>query len=358
MSLNLTEEQQELQSTLKRFFEDTITSEYLRRRLESNDELDESLLASFQELGLFSYFGESEGEGQFLTLSLIAKLGGRVLLTEPLPSWIFASSYLAGNLLASSSHIKDAFGESEVAALLSGDILYVPLSVGAASSLSFQEAKGEVTVNGTASYLSGCSRAKRLLLLSRDGVFITRGELGAAGITAALHSERLDRTMVRHAVSFESAPLLPLPLSSERLLPLPRILCAQELAGMSARVVEMTVEYVSTRKQFDVPVGGFQAVQQKLADMHAESEALQALAHFAAWTADYSQDQLELASQTAILKAVSVVPKIIETAIQLHGGIGFTWEHDLHLYLRRAQTLSALWAPSEADYDSLLAAAE
>ncbi len=358
MSLHLTEEQQELQSTLKRFFEETITSEYLRERFEAGQAQDEQLLTSCKELGLFSYFGESEGEGHFLTLSLIAKLGGRVLLTEPLAYWIFASSYLAGNLFADSALIKEAFGESEVDSLLSGDTLYVPLCVGAASELTLTEEKGVPAVNGTTSYLAGCSGAKRILLLFPEGAFLTRGEVGAESISLEPHTERLDRTMVRHTVTFSNAPLLPLSSFHSSLVSLPRVLCAQELAGMAARVVEMTVEYVSTRKQFDVPIGGFQAVQQKLADMHAESEALGAVSHFAAWTADFSPEQLELASHAALMKAVSVVPKIIETSIQLHGGIGFTWEHDLHLYLRRARTLCALWAPSEEDYDLLLAAAE
>ena len=119
-------------------------------------------------------------------------------------------------------------------------------------------------------------------------------------------------------------------------------------------MVEATVEFVKTRKQFGVAIGGFQAVQHKLANMHLKTEAMRAMAHFASWSAEESKDQLTLASASALAFACEHAGTIVEDAIQLHGGIGFTWEFDLHLFLRRAKMLEILFAPTKRHSELIL----
>jgi hypothetical protein len=131
---------------------------------------------------------------------------------------------------------------------------------------------------------------------------------------------------------------------------------ACEAAGVCQRVIEMTVEYAKTRQQFGVAIGAFQAIQHKLADCYARSEALGALSSFAAWSAVHSSDQRHLTARAAILEAARTAPFVCETAIQAHGGIGFTWEYDLHLYLRRAKLIQAAFGLSEARAQELIAA--
>jgi alkylation response protein AidB-like acyl-CoA dehydrogenase len=131
---------------------------------------------------------------------------------------------------------------------------------------------------------------------------------------------------------------------------------ACELAGVSERAIEMTVQHVKTREQFGVPVGGFQAIQQQLADAFAKSQALGALARFAAWAATKSPEQRLLTARSAAVYAAEVAPAVCETAIQCHGGIGFTWEYDLHLYLRRAKLIQTALARSAVRVGELLAA--
>lgn len=123
-----------------------------------------------------------------------------------------------------------------------------------------------------------------------------------------------------------------------------QIICANELAGISARVIDMTRDYVTQRKQFGVPVGGFQAVQHGIAEMHVQAECMRSAAEFAAWSIENSAEQAAFAGLSALSYACDNAPLIVEKAIQLHGGIGFTWEYDLHLYLRRVRTLAALYA--------------
>ena len=132
------------------------------------------------------------------------------------------------------------------------------------------------------------------------------------------------------------------------------VLRAAELTGICEAVVGRTVDYVKTRKQFDQPIGAFQAVQHKLADLHLDAESASALVSFAGWAADFSKDQFSLASTSALAHALEAAPRVVETAIQLHGGIGFTWEFDLHLYLRRVRSYSALYPLDQADFDKLL----
>ena len=89
--------------------------------------------------------------------------------------------------------------------------------------------------------------------------------------------------------------------------------------------------------------------------MHVAAESLRALANFAAWACDASPEQVALASRAAITQACEQGAEIIEGAIQLHGGIGFTWEHDLHFYLRRARTITALYGSTVSAGDLLSA---
>ncbi len=119
------------------------------------------------------------------------------------------------------------------------------------------------------------------------------------------------------------------------------ILKACEVYGVTGRVIEMSADYLKTREQFGVPIGAFQAVQQRIADGYAASESLGALCRFAAWSVVSSPAQRPLTARAAIAHSAEVGSSVCEAAIQVHGGIGFTWEYDLHLFLRRAKIIQA-----------------
>jgi alkylation response protein AidB-like acyl-CoA dehydrogenase len=125
------------------------------------------------------------------------------------------------------------------------------------------------------------------------------------------------------------------------------VLISSELIGVGRAVLDLTLDYVKTRKQFDRPIGGFQAIQHKLADIYTELEAAASLVRYAAWAADNSaletdKDRFKDAALAAKGYSSEVIPRLCEVALQLHGGIGFTFEYPLHLFLRRAQFLSAI----------------
>jgi alkylation response protein AidB-like acyl-CoA dehydrogenase len=115
------------------------------------------------------------------------------------------------------------------------------------------------------------------------------------------------------------------------------IAVAAELVGVSARALDMTVAYVKERKQFGVPVGSFQAVQHKAAQMLRDTESARSATYFAAWAADADPERLSIAAAMAKAVASESGRAVTGDAIQLHGGIGFTWEADLHWLFKRAQ---------------------
>ena len=115
-----------------------------------------------------------------------------------------------------------------------------------------------------------------------------------------------------------------------------------ELVGLCQRALDMTVAYVKDRRQFGVPVGAFQAVQHTAAEMLRHTEAARSAAYYAAWTADAEPERLPLAASMAKTTAPDAARAVTGSAIQLHGGIGFTWEADVHWLFKRAQLDAAL----------------
>lgn len=124
----------------------------------------------------------------------------------------------------------------------------------------------------------------------------------------------------------------------DELRSLQRSLYAAEAVGVAARALAMAAEYTKERRQFGLPIGTFQAVKHKLADMLIDVECARSAAYAAGWALNDGADAT-LPAHMAQAVATEAVTRVVSTAIQLHGGIGVTWEHDLHLLLRRAKAL-------------------
>jgi alkylation response protein AidB-like acyl-CoA dehydrogenase len=119
-------------------------------------------------------------------------------------------------------------------------------------------------------------------------------------------------------------------------------LAAEQAAG-AERCLEQAVAYVKDRFQFGRPVGSFQAVKHRCADILLEVDAASAAAQYAAWTADNRVEEFPLAAAIAAEAATEAYLFASRECLHLHGGIGFTWEHDSHLYFRRARATAALF---------------
>jgi alkylation response protein AidB-like acyl-CoA dehydrogenase len=110
-----------------------------------------------------------------------------------------------------------------------------------------------------------------------------------------------------------------------------------ELCGVCERVLEMSVDYAKTRKQFGRPIGSYQAVSHKCADMLVQVESAKSLTYYAAWALDSDAPEAPIAVAMAKAYASDAARQVTAQGIQVHGGIGFTWEHDAHLYFKRAK---------------------
>jgi alkylation response protein AidB-like acyl-CoA dehydrogenase len=130
-----------------------------------------------------------------------------------------------------------------------------------------------------------------------------------------------------------------------------RSLLAAELVGVAQRCLDMTVEYAKQRVQFGRAIGSFQAVKQRAADMLIKVELARSAAQHAA------SDEEDRATSAALAKAycAEAATAVAADAIQLHGGVGFTWEHDAHLYLKRAITDDELLGPASAHWERVAA---
>ena len=112
---------------------------------------------------------------------------------------------------------------------------------------------------------------------------------------------------------------------------------ALEMLGSAARALDMSVAHAKEREQFGKPIGSFQAVKHRCADMLVDVEGMRSAAYYAAWCIAAGHPDSSIAASTAKVWCSDASKRVMASALQVHGGIGFTWEHDLHLYLKRAQ---------------------
>jgi alkylation response protein AidB-like acyl-CoA dehydrogenase len=118
---------------------------------------------------------------------------------------------------------------------------------------------------------------------------------------------------------------------------------AAELTGIAQRAMEMAIDYAKERQQFDRPIGAYQAVSHRCAGMLYEVEEARSLTYYAAWCADDEPESLPLAGSMAKARASDAAWRVTNDALQVLGGIGFTWEHDLHFLLKRAKVGAELY---------------
>jgi alkylation response protein AidB-like acyl-CoA dehydrogenase len=129
---------------------------------------------------------------------------------------------------------------------------------------------------------------------------------------------------------------------------------AAEMLGASRRCLEMAVGYAKVREQFGQPIGSFQAIRHKCAEMLVEVENSHSATYYAAWALDAGADDHAVAASVAKAYVSDAARKVCGEAIQVHGGIGFTWEYDLHLYFKRAKALEPMYGDAEYHREQIL----
>lgn len=345
--MKLSPDQVEFQAQLRRFFSEQVAGEYVRAFVNSRKRHDEKLVGLIRELGLFEGFiGDSKVFG-IDELGIVAVESGRALLPLALTERLLVDGILPDVMTPTERTRFDTDFKASQSTV----------APNACSALSLHE--GADRVDGHVSWCAGCEEAERIIAfadtnLGRRCVVFRLKETGVRVIPV----ESLDMTLPLSRVECASVPVLVLgEQTTGAIEDLLEALKASEASGICERVLDMSVDYAKAREQFGKPIGSFQAIQHKLADAYALSESLGSLARFAIWAASTAPDQRHLTARAAVSMAADVCPKVCETAIQCHGGIGFTWEYDLHLYLRRAKTVQAAYSLTASRVDELLRAA-
>jgi len=149
----------------------------------------------------------------------------------------------------------------------------------------------------------------------------------------------MDRTRSVGWLDFADRPALRLggPDRAADLLDRAATAMSAEMLGAADRVLEMTVAYAKDRVQFGRPIGGFQAVKHRCADMLVDVEGMRSATYYAAWAVGAGDPDAALAASVAKVWSSDAARRVMASGLQVHGGIGFTWEHDLHLFLKRSQ---------------------
>jgi alkylation response protein AidB-like acyl-CoA dehydrogenase len=214
---------------------------------------------------------------------------------------------------------------------------------------------GLATVTGTVPRVLGGAWATHLVVAHGSDLIVVAVDGEADGDPVARKPlEGLDPGMGLAAFELSAAPLTVIDGGSAAALSIARALASASAAGGARAVLEIATGYAKVREQFGRTIGSFQAVKHLLADMLAESELATASAWDAARAADHALDeQAELGGAVAATIALTGFQRNAQRNIQVHGGIGFTWEHDAHLYLRRALTLLALFGPETTAQDDV-----
>jgi alkylation response protein AidB-like acyl-CoA dehydrogenase len=159
----------------------------------------------------------------------------------------------------------------------------------------------------------------------------------------------MDQTRKQARLAFDSTPARLIGREGEAwpaisaMLDLAVVALAAEQAGGAQKVLEMAVEYAKVRVQFGRPIGSFQAIKHKCADMVLDVESAKSAAYYAAWAAAAGDEELPVLASLAKACCSEAYSRAAAENIQVHGGIGFTWEHPAHLYFKRAKSSELLF---------------
>jgi alkylation response protein AidB-like acyl-CoA dehydrogenase len=149
----------------------------------------------------------------------------------------------------------------------------------------------------------------------------------------------MDVTRALSWLSFDRAPAVRLGAGAlaDGLLDRGAVGASAEMLGGGSRVLELAVQYAKDRIQFDQPIGSFQAIKHRCADMVVDVEGMRSSTWYAAWALSAGEEDTSVAASTAKVWSSEAAKRVMASGLQVHGGIGFTWEHDLHLYMKRSQ---------------------
>ena len=340
MNFGLSESQRILKDNARKFFAAECPLPEVRKIMDSPHAHSEALYKKLADQGFTgiilpeAYGGL--GLGKVEMVALLEEMG-RALIPGP----YFSSAILAASI------INEAASETQKQHYLK------PLAEGTKkATLALVEAHGSwnpnsvhmPAINGTKLFVTDAAVADTITVVTRhqDALALYAVDAKAKGVTIT-PMPSMDLTRPIYSVKFDNVTGELLAQGAKAAsalhhgLNIAEVALAAELTGGMQRGIEITVEYAKTRKQFGKPIGGYQAVQHQCADMYFFTEGSRSSALYAAWALDNQAPDAEKAVAIAKMYASDSGREVGNRSIQVHGGMGFTWENDCHLFYRRAK---------------------
>jgi alkylation response protein AidB-like acyl-CoA dehydrogenase len=355
MNFAFTDEQEELRKTVRAFLDAKSPESAVREQMETEAGYDEAVWRQMAEqMGLqgLSIPEEFGGSGfTFIELGIVLEEMGRSLLCAP----FFSTVVFAANVLVHSGD--DAAKKDFLPGIATGETIATVAFTEPAGKWDQTGIEMEATPSGDGWTLSGTKMfvldghtAKLILVAARtpQGVSLFAVEGDASGLTRTALST-MDQTRKQARLEFESTPGRLIGTEGDgwnvlsNVLDLVAIGLAAEQVGGAQKVLDMAVEYAKVRVQFGRPIGSFQAIKHKCADMLLEVESAKSAAYYGMWCASELNDELPSVASLAKAYCSEAYFHAAAENIQIHGGIGFTWEHPAHLYFKRAKSSELLF---------------
>jgi alkylation response protein AidB-like acyl-CoA dehydrogenase len=355
MNFAFTDEQEELRKTVRAFLDAKSPESAVREQMETEAGYDQAVWRQMgEQMGLqgLSIPEEFGGSGfTFIELGIVLEEMGRALLCAP----FFSTVVFAANVLLHSGD--DAAKKDFLPGIASGETI---------ATVAFTEPSGRWdekgiemeaaasgdgwTLSGTKMFVLDGHTAGLVVVAARtpQGVSLFAVEGDASGLTRTPLST-MDQTRKQARLEFDSTPARLIGTDGDgwnvlsNVLDLVAIGLAAEQVGGAQKVLDMAVEYAKVRVQFGRPIGSFQAIKHKCADMLLEVESAKSAAYYGMWCASELNDELPSVASLAKAYCSEAYFHAAAENIQIHGGIGFTWEHPAHLYFKRAKSSELLF---------------
>jgi alkylation response protein AidB-like acyl-CoA dehydrogenase len=357
----VTDEQGQLRAAVRKFCSENFDEQSVRNLMESDPPFDPKVWTRLgAELGILGLsVPEADGGvgGSLIDQAVAVEVLGSSLACGP----VFGTVYLAIPALvaASAGESRDELlGElvegRRTAAFAVADRAGAFDPEWVAVTADVRSTAGGAVLTGTVERVVDAGAADELLVAARgaDGVALYAVDASAAGVHRSPLGT-LDLTRPQATVQLSGAPgrLVAGPAEADRViahaLHVGSALLAVEQVGAGQHLLDLSVDYAKSRLQFGRPIGSFQAVKHKLADLLVDLEHARSTAFHAVWALTDGSDDPALAVSIAQATCSAALSRIAADTIQVHGGIGFTWEHRAHLYFKRAVTDAALLGSAE-----------
>jgi alkylation response protein AidB-like acyl-CoA dehydrogenase len=355
LDFGFNEEQEMLRQSARAMLEKECPSALVRRLMEDERGYEPNLWKKMAELGWTGLILPAEFGGAGLTyvdLVLVMEEMGRVLLPSPfIWTMMVAEAIKHGGSSAQKKNLLPKIAAGDLIAtpaVLETSGVYPPAGI----TLAARPTAGGFTLDGSKLFVNDAHIADCLLVAARSG------GTGAEGLTIFLierdrpgisisRLKTMDETRKLGEVRFDAVAASAADVVGEvgkgwevlsAMGNAGRVMLSAEMMGAAQKVLEMSVEYAKVRVQFGRPIGSFQAVQHKCANMMIDVEGAKSAAYYAAWAVSNGVPEAPVAAAVAKAAASDAFRRVSAEGIQVHGGIGFTWDHDLHLYFKRAKS--------------------